>query len=184
MADAITADCHTDFKATRHSGIRPLADVIWIVMHDTEGGTAKSVAEYFASPSPGGSAHLVVDDNACYRCLTNEQVPWGAPSANWNGFHIEQCGYARWTSEQWLSHRKMLERGAYKTAYHCHLFGIPPIFRTAEGLKAKRPGITTHAEVSKAFPNAAGNHTDPGGGWPRALWMGLVRTHYEDLAGV
>lgn len=176
--DPVKADCHTDYKATRHSGTRPLSAVKWVVMHDTEGGTAKSIAQYFASPSPGGSAHLIVDDSSCYRCLLNIQVPWGAPGANTNGFHIEQCGYASWEAREWLTHQRMLERGAYKAAYHCHLFGIPPVFLTASGLTAGKKGITTHMECSKAF---GGDHHDPGDGWPRVAFIKAVKKAYAEL---
>lgn len=174
---AIGANCKTTYKASRSSGTRPKGAVKWIVMHSTEGGTAASIARYFASKTAKGSAHLVVDDKDCYRCLSNDQVPWAAPSANTSGFHIEQCGYAAWTTEEWEKHLPMLHRAAYKAAVHCAYFKIPARFCTAADLKAGRKGITTHAEVSKAFPNNEGNHHDPGVGWPRALFLGLVK-HY------
>jgi hypothetical protein len=181
MTDPVKADCHTTYHATRTSGVRSVDVILWVVMHDTEGGTAESVARYFATPAPGGSAHLVVDDNACYRCLLNEDIPWGAPGANTKGFHIEQCGYAHWTADEWMTHEATIDRAAYKAAFHCHKFGIPLRFVTASGLKAKRPGITTHNECSKAF---GGNHTDPGPGWPRAVFMGKALAYYQQLGGV
>lgn len=165
--DAITRACRTNYKAYHQSGTRPTSAISLIVLHSTEGGgSAKNVAKYFESPNSGGSAHLVVDDNACYRCLPNTIVPWGAPGANTNGFHIEQLGYAAWTSSEWLKHPNMLRRAAYKVAYHANLFHIPLTFVNAAGLKAGKRGVTTHAEVSKAFPNNAGNHHDPGIGYP------------------
>lgn len=176
--DVITSNCRTTYKAVHSSGVRPDSAVKLIVMHSTESdASARQIAQYFATPASGGSAHLVVDDNSCYRCLTNEQVPWGAPGANTDGFHIEQVGFAAWTAAQWEEHLSMLHRGAYKAAYHCNLFKIPATFVTAEGLKASKRGITTHAQVSLAFPNAQGNHHDPGTGWPQDLFMGLVK-HY------
>ncbi len=183
MADPIKADCHTDYKATRHSGTRPVSAITWIVMHSTEvDATAKEIAESFARPAAEGSTHLVVDDPSCYRCLTNDQVPWAAPGANTNGFHIEQCGFAKWTAAQWMAHKPMLSRGAFKVAYHCHLFNIPPVFVVSHDLGGGKKGVTTHAEVSKAFPNDQGNHHDPGTGWPRSYFMGLVSTYYNQLA--
>lgn len=178
MFDPIATACHTPYKAYHESGTRPLSAIHLIVMHSTEGGgSAKDIAQYFQSPQSGGSAHLVVDDNACYRCLDNDQVPWGAPGANTDGFHIEQVGFAAWTTQQWEQHTNMLHRGAYKAAIHCKAFKIPAVFVDAAGLKAGKKGITTHAEVSKAFPNSEGNHHDPGTGWPRALFITLVK-HY------
>lgn len=179
--DAIKAPCKTTYRAAHSSGTRPKSAVKWIVMHSTEGGTAKSNARYFSQKSSEGSAHLVVDDNECYRCLDNNEIPWAAPSANTQGFHIEQAGFAAWTVEEWDKHTHMLHRAAYKAALHCKVFRIPARFVTAAGLKAGRKGITTHAEVSKAFPNNAGNHHDPGVGWPRALFISLVKHYLSTL---
>jgi hypothetical protein len=181
MTDPVNADCRGGFKAVHHGGTRNIKDITLIVLHSTEGGTAKSIAHYFTQASSGGSAHLVVDDNACYRCLTNNQIPWGAPGANSQGFHIEQCGYAKWSALEWRQHTPTLDRAAFKTAYHCHLFHIPVQFVVAHDLAEGKRGITTHAEVSKAWPNDAGNHHDPGTGWPRAFFLGLVRRHYDKL---
>lgn len=178
MADPINADCHKTYRAVHTSGTRPLSEIKWIVMHDEEADTAQSAASWFANPKSGGSAHIAVDDGICYRTLDDADVAWGAPGANVNGFHIEQAGYARWSLVLWQSHRRTLQRAAYKAAFHCHKFGIPPVFVKAAGLKAGAKGITTHAEVTKAF---GGDHTDPGPLWPRYLFMGLVRTYYKQL---
>src|SRR6476659_2690471 len=148
-----------------------------IVLHDTEGGTAESIARYFQHNS-GGYTHLVVDDKDCYRCLENLDIPRGAPGANSLGFHIEQCGYAKWSLVIWKTHLNTLKRAAYKTALHCHKLNIPPVFIKAPELKQGAKGITTHAECTKAF---GGSHTDPGPGWPRYLFMGYVRTYYRQL---
>ena len=178
--DAIAATCHTDYMpASKTSGTRPLDAIRLLVLHSTEGGgSAKNVAEFFHGPSAEGSAHLVVDDDACYRCLANEQIPWAAPSANTDGFHIEQVGYAAWTAAEWEKHLNMLHRTAYKLAYHSKLFGIPLVFVDAAGLRAGHKGVTTHAEVSKAYPNSQGNHHDPGTGYPMRLVLNLA-LHYK-----
>lgn len=178
-SDPIKAVCRRDYyPAFRSSGRRPLSAIKWVVLHSTEGGTASSIARYFKGSTAQGSAHLVVDDDGCQRCLPNGAVPWGAPGANFAGIHVEQCGYARWTREEWLEHRPTILRAAYKTAFHCHLFGIPAVFRRAVDLKAGRPGITTHVECSRAF---GGTHWDPGVGWPRDVFMRRVRLDLEAL---
>lgn len=147
-------------------------------MHDAEAASARGVAQFFASRTATGSAHLVIDDASCYRCLLNEEIPWAAPGANTHGFHIEQCGFARWSMVVWRSHLATLNRAAYKTAYHCRLFGIPVRFVDAAGLRAKRAGITTHAECTRAF---GGTHTDPGPFWPRRLFMMRVAVYHRAL---
>lgn len=180
VAKPITASCNTEFHAFHKSGRRPLSVIDLIVMHATQGGTSRSVGSYFSTPSSGGSAQLVVDDYDCYRCLNDDEIPWGAPGANYNGFHIEQCGWSKWLTAVWSkTHRRTLMRAAYKAAYHAKKYGIKVRFLTAANLKSgMRNGVTTHAECTKAF---GGNHTDPGTGWPRVLFMAFVRGYYVSL---
>jgi hypothetical protein len=177
--DPISAPCRRDYTAVKTSGTRNVKNVRWIVMHDEEASTAASAASWFENRNAGGSAHLCVDDKVCYRTLPNDTVAWGAPGANEEGFHIEQAGFARWSAVIWKSHLLTLRRAAYKAALHCHVFGLPPVFVTAPGLKAGKKGVTTHAECTKAF---GGDHTDPGAFWPRLLFMGLVRRYYAQLS--
>lgn len=174
----ITAACDTTYTAKHHSGKRPLGAIMWIVMHSTEGDSALGAAAWFANPRSSGSAHLCIDDKHCYRTLGNEYIPWGAPGANTAGFHIEQAGFARWTNLWMDKHRQTLERAAYKAAFHCKKFDIPPVFATADDLKHGRKGITTHKECTVAF---GGSHWDPGTGWPRAWFMKRVNYHFKRL---
>lgn len=176
-------------QAYRNSGERPVSDITLIVLHDTEGpvgpGAATEIANYFASTSAGGSAHLVIDDDEAIRCLPDNMIPWGAPGANTNGFHIEQCGYASWTKAQWLHHHDMLERVAVKVAQHCKSFGIPCKFVYHTGLGAGAHGVTTHAEVSKWAaiydPSLEHDHTDPGEGYPIGYVMALAQQYLAEL---
>ncbi len=176
MAKPVDALCDQTYTAVHTSGVRKPEDVRWIVLHSAEGDTAKGTAIYFTTQASGGSAHLCVDDDECYRTLRNIDIPWAAPGANTAGLHIEQAGHAAWTSAQWRKHDMTLRRAAYKTALHCDFFGIPTTFRTHLGLRRNLPGITTHWEVTQAFSDGVG-HTDPGKGWPRDLFMRYVREY-------
>ena len=187
----ITAVCdRTYYPAYRHSGRRDLSEIKWIVLHDEEAPTAESAARYFKTSHAGGSAQLCVDNDKCFRCLPDDAIPWGAASAfgaNTHGFHIEQAGYAKWTGGVWTKkHMRTLNRAAYKTALHCHKFGLPVAFVPAAQLPRKW-GITTHAEVSKASKRVDPahawlyTHTDPGFGWPRRLFMLRVNAYYAEL---
>lgn len=187
---SIRANCSQKFTASRTSGTRLTERIRWIVLHDTEGGSAESVARFFASKDATGSAHLVVDDDDCYRTLDNRAIPWGAASAfeaNLQGFHIEQCGFARWASTAWLLHLNTLNRAAFKTAQHCRLFDIAPVFVFAAQLPSI-DGVTTHREITLASkrldPAHASryDHTDPGAFWPRRWFMGRVRSYYNELS--
>ena len=170
MANPFGAACLRTYTAAHDSGTRPLSAVKWIVLHSTEGPTAKGAAEWFANPASEGSAHLVVDNGVCYRCLDNNRVPWAAPGANYNGFHVEQAGYAAWTRTDWLAHDDELRRVAYKVALHAKLFKIPLRWVGPVGLRLGRRGLTTHRDVSYAWPvlaRKAGFHTDPGVNYPK-----------------
>jgi N-acetylmuramoyl-L-alanine amidase-like protein len=174
VGDPVVAVCRRTYTAIRSSGARKATDIKWIVLHSTEGSTAEGAAAWFTNPNAEGSAHLVVDDSVCFRTLENGQVPWAAPGANTNGFHVEQAGYARWTRTDWLSHDRTLRRSAYKTAFHAHLFNIPLRWVGPIGLRIGRKGVTTHRDVTNAWPvlgHRAGWHTDPGTGFPKDRFM-------------
>jgi hypothetical protein len=189
----INADCDRTFLPAYHfSGHRDLEDIWWMVLHDEEAPTAESAARWFRQLNSGGSTQLCVDDLKCFRTLPNDVIPWGARSApqimaNLHGFHIEQAGYAKWTGTVWRrKHMRTLNRAAYKTAFHLKKFDLPVQFVTAAELPHKH-GVTTHAEITKASkrldPKNAWkyDHTDPGFGWPRWLFMRRVRTYYAEL---
>jgi hypothetical protein len=178
----IEQNCSTQFRAKRLSGTRPLDQIWWVVQHSTEGDTARGAASWFSNNDSQGSAHRCMDNNECYRTLEDNEIPWGAPGANYHGIHHEQAGYARWTTLIWSKkHRQLLERDAYKSAVECRKYRLPVRFCKAADLKLKRKCITTHMECTKAF---GGTHTDPGTGWPRFYFMLRVKYHYKRLTNV
>lgn len=174
------APCHPR-RAAHDSGPRRASEIRLVVIHSTEGGTAASVAAYFARPSTRASTHLVVDDRVCYRCVPDLVIPWGAPGANRHGLHVEHCGFARWTRAEWLRHRPTLERSAAKTARWAWSYRVPRRWLTVAQLRAGARGFVTHADCSRAFPPNDGHH-DPGAGFPRDEYMRLVRAFHKQLA--
>jgi hypothetical protein len=172
------ATCRRRFTAVHNSGTRPLSAITHIVLHSTEGDTAAGAASWFANPASGGSAQLVVDDRECYRTLDDTRIPWGAPGANKDGFHIEHAGHASWSRQKWMSHEQTLRRGAFKAAFHAVKFGIPLRLLSASDLSHGRSGLVTHATVSQVFH---GDHTDPGGGFPLDHYMQLVKQFADQI---
>ena len=167
-------------RARHDSGPRSKSRIKWVVLHSTEGGTAESVARFFASTAQA-STHLVVDDKECWRMVPDLVIPWGAPGVNTGGLHIEQCGYARWSRAEWLSHGHTLDRSAAKAARWAHMYGIPLRWVGPLGLKLGRKGVTTHHDASRAF--TPGGHTDPGPGFPKDIWMSRAKSYLADLEG-
>jgi hypothetical protein len=168
--------CNTHYRAFHESGTRPASAIRYIVLHSTESAadSAKEIAQYFTTAGAGGSAHLVIDTTSCYRCLDDNEIPWGAPPLNTNGYHIEHCGYASWSAAEWAKVKTTtLARSAYKAALRCKAHHIPARVLTDKQLEAgSMTGIVTHAQVSRVFHRS--DHTDPGSGFPLAWYVNRV----------
>lgn len=166
-------------RAAHDSGPRKASAIRHVVIHSTEGGTARSVAQYFATTAQA-STQLVVDDDGCYRCVPDLVIPWGAPGVNTSGLHIEHCGYAKWSRQEWLLHMPLLRRSARHAAKWCYQYGIPRRWVGPLGLRLHRKGLTRHVDASRAF-GTAGGHTDPGEGFPLDTYLHLVKDEYARL---
>jgi N-acetylmuramoyl-L-alanine amidase len=178
----LAAVCKRDFKAQRTQGSRAVSQIRLIIIHSTESHSARSSANWFANPNSKGSAHILVDDNECYRTLDDTVIPWGAPGANTHGFHVEHTGFAAWDRAKWMSHEQTLRRGAFKSAIHAVKFGIPIQLLNVADLKNGRSGFATHATVSKFHPpKKGGGHTDPGAGFPLDHYMELVEQFATEI---
>ena len=106
-----------------------------------------------------------------------ECIAWHAPGANRNGIGIEHAGWSKQTAADWQDpySRDMLELSAWLCWQLCKRFGIPPKFRSAPDLRSGIPGITTHAEVTKAWPDKGHGHADLGLGFLVAEYVVRVR---------
>ncbi len=159
----------------------------WIVLHSMEAPeastTAENVANWFASEaSPKSSAHYCIDADSVVQCVDADKIAWHAPGLNQHGIGLEHAGYARQTVTQWRDafSTAMLERSARLCAALCAQRGIPAQLVAAEQLRQSKAagwrlhhGITTHAEVSRAFGKS--DHWDPGPGFPMEDYLRLVR---------
>lgn len=155
-----------------------------IVLHSMEapekGDSAENVARYFALPSTKASAHFCIDNDSIVQCVPADRVAWHAPGANAYGIGLEHAGYARQSAAEWRDTYSvaMLDLSARLCAELVHHFGIPVEFINADRLRAHAPGITTHHEVTRAWPDK-GTHTDPGPHFPLAEYLANVR-RYRD----
>jgi len=152
-----------------------------IVIHDMEyperWDAAEQVARYFATMSAASkaSAHYCIDNNSIVQCVLDKDVAYAAPGANHDGIHLEHAGYAAQRPVEWADPYSSAELAisASLAAQLCQKYGIPPEFVAAPGLKVNHRGITTHAEVSRAFKQTT--HTDPGVNFPIDHYIDMVR---------
>ena len=157
-----------------------LDSIKWIVLHSMEAGeassTAENVAAWFAgSSAPMASAHFCIDNDSIVQCVRVRDVAYHAPGASRHGIGLEHAGYARQSPDEWADpySAAMLARSAKLAAYLADLCGIPVEYVDREGLKAGKPGFTTHNEVTYAFRKST--HTDPGKGFPMDSYLDAVR---------
>lgn len=163
---------------SRHIGaVQKTLIVIHCMEYPEASTTAEWCAGFFAGKrgaAPQASAHYCVDDDSVICCVPPERIAWHAPGANNNGIGIEHAGYARQTRQQWLDDfgLRMLELSARLTAYLCDRFDIPAQYLVADQVRRGARGITTHAEVSRAFGRST--HMDPGPYFPIGEFLRLV----------
>lgn len=150
-------------------------------------GRAVSTANYFASPSSGGSAHYVCDIGETVQCLSESTIGWHAPP-NPHSLGIEICadggshasfrvpGHA-YTREQWLDPRvwPAVERAAVLCRQLCDKYGVPKRKLSVSDLKAGRRGVCGHTDVTDAWHQS--DHDDPGPWFPWDKFMAVVNGH-------
>ncbi|GAA2739758.1 N-acetylmuramoyl-L-alanine amidase [Kitasatospora cinereorecta] len=151
------------------------ADIDHIVIHDTEGGYAGSLAT-FQNPATMASAHYLLrsSDGHVTQMVADKNVAWhaGNKTLNMHSVGIEHEGYAlsgaSWYSEQ------LYQSSATLTRYLADRFGVP----------LDRQHIIGHDEVPGPTQSAvAGMHWDPGTFWDWNHYMDLVGAHVSPDSG-
>jgi hypothetical protein len=182
-----SASCTQGPRAANDSGPRKASAIRLVVIHSAEaadsfGGdtSAEGVANYFSRSSTQASTQLAVDRDSCVRMLPDLVIPWGASGANYDGLHVELCGYARWSSAEWKQRRRLLERAAWKVAKWCWQYSIPARWLTDRQVaNGTARGLTTHKQVNDVFKR--GVHWDPGPGFPRDHFLELVKGYLAEI---
>lgn len=172
-----------------------------IGMHSAEcfehKGEASAIGRYFMAPgvyppsypiaSKRGqpivaSAHAVVDDSSVIQCVQWDDVAYAAPPMNDVGIHIELCGWAKQSADEWDDEysRREIALAAELVAAICDAEKIPATWLDDDALrfwKAHGPGsikgITDHATISRVF--RVSDHTDPGPNFPRVDFIERVQ---------
>jgi N-acetyl-anhydromuramyl-L-alanine amidase AmpD len=159
-----------------HTNGRQIDVIVIHTMENDEMGTAaESCAQWFANPASRVSAHYCVDDNSIVQCVKEEDVAWHAPGANHNGIGVEHAGHAAQNPAQWADaySAAMLAQSAKLVAAILDRYKIPTTWLMPGDLASGKRGITSHANVTKAFK--IGSHWDPGDHFPVERYLAAVR---------
>lgn len=149
------------------------------VLHATQSPerkrAARGVANDFASrpASNKASAHVVVDDAETIGCVKPGDTAFAVPSANADGFHIEQVGYSEQQLLDWQDDysQKVIARAAACAREASAVFDLPKVWLSVDDVRNGHRGWTDHATCSKAL---GGTHWDPGPDYPRDQFMQLL----------
>lgn len=152
-------------------------DIRSIVIHDTEGGYAGSLAT-FQNPASYASAHYLIraSDGLVTQMVETKNEAWHAANktTNMHSIGIEHEGYAI-KSGSWYT-EPQYESSATLVKYLANRFGIP----------LDREHIIGHDEVPGVLDgNVASQHWDPGPFWDWNHYMSLMGapTGAEGAAG-
>jgi N-acetyl-anhydromuramyl-L-alanine amidase AmpD len=163
-------------RAIKRQGIY---GVVLHCMESPESSTrAEHCAQYMATlpdTEPKKSAHYYADSDSVVQGVRDDRIAYHAPGCNEHWIGIEHAGYARQSRDEWLDAfgQRMLSLSAQLTARKAREHGFPLEFVDAAGLLAGKHGITTHAEVTRAFHRST--HLDPGPEFPIDWYLTRAR---------
>lgn len=167
--------------------VRP---VQYIVIHSTEGSEGPTAAEngaaYDKIRTDGTSTHLFIDSNSAVQEVRfTDRAHAARFHGNEIGIQIELCGLAGQTWTQWhdAASTAELRLAAKEVAAICKEYSIPvrrlsvaevrAAYYNAAGARPK--GICSHYDVTRAYPEDGGTHTDPGPNYPWAEFLAMVQ---------
>lgn len=158
-----------------------------IVNHTTEGSetipSARNGAEYCQRRTDGTSAHYFIDPREVVHCVrTKDQAHTARRNGNRIGIHYEFCGRAGQTTAQWDDDdsNAILRNAARQAARDAKKYGIPVVKLTAAQVRAGAKGFCGHVDITHAFPEDHGDHTDPGKYFPWDEYLALVKQELEE----
>lgn len=143
-----------------------------IILHTTEGILNAEDLPGFFRRLPAGSrtdAHMAIDRHAdAVHMIHDSQAAWQAAAYNSTSLGIEQCGFASWSTRDWIvGYRLGLLRVAAALSNWSIKYGIP--------LKhSVKHGVCYHRDLGAA----GGGHWDPGYHYPMRYVLYLARIHY------
>jgi hypothetical protein len=159
-----------------------------IVIHTTEGSegpmSAEDGAAYDQRRTDGTSTHFFHDSDSTVQCVRTEDIAHAARhQGNLRGIQHELCGSAYQGSAGWADpvSQGTLRQAARQCARDARKWGIPvrklTVAQVADGVK----GFCGHVEITYAFPQDNGTHTDPGPNFPWSQFLDLVQAELEDV---
>lgn len=168
-----------------------------MAVHHTAGSEGPSSAEngaaYDKTRTDGTSTHAFADSNSVAVEVTDDDRAHHARAhGNEIAIGLELCGTLQ-TRAQWLDAASLptLRGGAMFSAEKVAKFGLAIRRLSVAEVRAayfnsvsSRPaGFAGHADITAAFPEDNGDHTDPGPYFPWDVFLGYVAEETKKLIG-
>jgi N-acetyl-anhydromuramyl-L-alanine amidase AmpD len=156
----------------------PRSKTTAIVIHATDNtANAHDEASYATHRTDKTSAHFYVDDSSVYRALPIGNIAYGCLyHGNQISVQLELCGRSNQITAA------TMREAAPVVAELCHIYGLPVQKINASQVAAGVRGICGHADITAAFPQDGGDHTDPGAAFPWATFIGYVQNGEDTMS--
>jgi hypothetical protein len=158
-----------------------------IVIHTTEGheraDSAEAGAAYDARRTDGTSTHYFHDQNSTVQCVrTEDQAHTARRQGNRRGIQHELCGRAGQGASGWAdaASQGTLRQAAKQCARDAKKWDIPVRKLTVSQVASGQRGFCGHVDITYAFPQDEGSHTDPGPTFPWVQFLDMVREEMEE----
>lgn len=141
-----------------------------IVTHATDNtASARDEANYAAVRPDLTSAHFYVDENEVIQALPLDRIAYGCLyHGNQISVQFELCGVSNRLSDA------TLRRAAPIVARVMSDLGLPNRKINSSEVAAGVHGLCGHADITYAFPQDGGDHTDPGDSFPWPTYVGYI----------
>lgn len=155
-----------------------------VVIHVTDGAARASAAEdgaaYDQRRTDGTSTHYFHDSDSTIQCVRTEDRAHAARAqGNIRGIQHELCTRADGADWADTYHQAMLRRVAKQAARDARKWKIPVRHLTVAQVAGGEKGFCGHVDVTRAFPQDRGTHTDPGGAFPWTQFLTMVRAELD-----
>jgi hypothetical protein len=143
----------------------------WVVIHATDNtASARNEALYAQTRPDQTSAHFYSDEGSVYEALDLDNIAFGCLwHGNQKSIQFELVGLSNHLTDATMRHIAPVVREV------CNMYGIPiqkiNASQVANGVK----GICGHGDITDAFPEDGGDHTDPGSAFPWSTFIGYVK---------
>jgi hypothetical protein len=173
-------------QAPSHGGSFRAGQPTIIVIHSLEAPARRGLAWDLANgwiQTAGVSPHSMTDPGETVDLLSLSTVGWHCGNGNQVGIGLEVTGYAAWSFAQWTTGDAFaaVRLDAKRAAEVAARFGIPIRWLSLAQIRNGERGFCTHADISATLGGT--NHTDPGKGFPFAIFLQMVQQWTDGTIG-